>query len=211
MLRRCPKPTMKMSSDGWSSARWRIGEERAMRTQTTRQFRVRRQGGLMRVLSAAVFLALVVMPLTDIGVSAKDNIKIDPVILQDQPVVDPGTVVDPPPVDTPTPEPTIPVLQQVPADGGRLDDPVIKDPGTEVNDLYINPILCPSDLDLAAVDYYGLAANCNLGYADGWELIVMDSQSNWWVHNVINGGGAGQSGLPNDDYYISFTHPSGGY
>ena len=165
----------------------------------------------MRVLFAAVLLALVVMPLTNMGVSAKDNIKIDPVILQDQPVVDPGTVVDPPSVDTPTPEPTIPVLQQVPVDGGILDDPVIKDPSTEVNDLYINPILCPSTLDLAAVDYYGLAANCNLGYADGWELIVMDSQSNWWIHNVINGGGAGQSGLPNDNYYISFTHPSGGY
>src|SRR6476660_10057257 len=110
MFRLGPKPTMKVSSDGWSSARWRIGEDRTMRTQTTRQFRTRRQGGLMRVLFAAVLLALVVMPLTDIGVSAQDNIKIDPVILQDQPVVDPGTVVDPPPVDTPTPEPTIPVL-----------------------------------------------------------------------------------------------------
>jgi hypothetical protein len=158
---------------------------------------------------------MLVMPLTDARVGAKDLHQINPIQIGDQPVVDPGTVVDPPvvdpPVDTPTPAPTLPPVQQVPVDSPVLDDPVVLDPGSQVNDLYINPVLCPASLDLSAVDYYGLAANCNLGYANGWELIVMDSQSNWWIHNVINGSGVGQGGLPNDDYYMSFTHPASGF
>ena len=144
-------------------------------------------------------MAMLILPLTSHGAGAQGSTAIDSI------QVDPGVVLDPPVVDPTLVDPGIVV------DPGILDDPVIADPGTDSNDLYVNPLLCPYTVDLAGLDYYGLAANCNLGYADGYELYVTDSANSVWIHNVINGGAASQSGLPSDNYYISLTHPASGY
>src|SRR5690349_18295184 len=107
---------MDLPSDGWFSSRWRTGEDTMMITQSMQHSRTRRHGGLVRALFAAVLLAMLVMPLTDVRVGAKDLHPINPIQIGDQPVVDPGTVVDPPvvdpPLDTPTPAPTLPPVQQ---------------------------------------------------------------------------------------------------
>ncbi len=120
---------------------------------------------MMRVLFAAVLLAMLLTPLVSRTTGAEGEIVIDPVILQDQPLVLDGT----------TPEP-IPDVVQLEVDPGILDDPVLVDPANDVNDIFINSIYCPYDLDLYSVDYYNLAAGCNgLGHANGYELIVADS------------------------------------
>ena len=155
----------------------------------------------MRVLFAAVLLALVLTPVMSRSVSADPLIDVDPIILDE--------VIDLP-VEEVTPEPTlatIPDLDDVVID----EDLEIYDPSGEVNDIFINPIYCPYDLDLYSVDYYGLAAACNgLGHANGYELIVADSNGGWWLQHIIDNFGAGQSGLPNDTYYISLVHPASG-
>jgi hypothetical protein len=171
-----------------------------MRTQINRKNPLQWRGGLTAVLLAAVLLSLLALPLTSAGVGAEDLKQVDPTL------IDPNIITDPVVAD-----PTVAADPGVIVDPVILDDPVIADPGNEVNDLYINPIRCPYTVDLWSLDYYGLAANCNLGYADGYELYVFDSADVPWIHQVINGGGVGQGGLPNDDYFISFTHPASGY
>ena len=164
-----------------------------MRTQSTRKTRSQRHGGLVRVLFAAVLLGLLVLPLTAQQIGAQDARQVNPDLVLDEPIVIQPEVID----DLPTPEATdesIPDLQGIPIDPDILDDPVFEDPSNQVNDLYVNPILCPHDLDLWSVDYYGLAQNCNLGSADGYELYVFDSANSPWIHQVINGGFANQSG-----------------
>ncbi len=161
-------------------------------------------GNLFRLLFAAVLLGMLMMPLTANRTGAEELRQVDPVILD---VVDLDDVViddfQPEPTPAPTEDPlVIPDLD--------IDDLTIYDPSIYPNDIFVNPVLCPSDLDLWSVDYYGLALNCQGGHANGYELFVTDSNGAWWIHNVIQDFGAGQSGLPSGTYRIDLYHPAGG-
>jgi hypothetical protein len=165
----------------------------------------------MRALVLAVMLGMLLVPLTANRAGAEDLFQVDPAILQDVPLDLDPEVLDPVIVDPgldPSPEPTLDIVDLPDVDLPDIDE--VYDPSIYPNDLYVNPVLCPADLDLWSVDYYGLAFNCQGGFADGYELFVSDSASNWWIHQVINGSGVGQSGLPSDTYRIDIYHPSGG-
>ena len=153
----------------------------------------------MRVLFAAFLLAMLLTPIVSQTAGASGDVVIDPVIL-DQPLV----------LDEVTPEPVLDLVD-IPIDPDILDDPVLVDPSSDVNDLYVNPLLCPYDVDLWSLDYYGLAQGCNLGWANGYELYVSDSASNPSFQQVIQDGPAAVTGLANDTYSLSLTHPASGY
>lgn len=169
-----------------------------MSTQTTRgRNRRQRQGGLIRLLFAAVLLGMLLTPMMSRLAGAEDLDGIDPVVLDELPLEE---ITEEPLVDLQFPDVEL-----------LADEPVLENVEPNINDLFVNPIYCPSDLDLFSVDYYGLAAACNgLGHANGYELIVSDSGGGWWLQAIIDNFGAGQSGLPDDTYYIALTHPASG-
>ena len=166
-------------------------------------------GGLGRVLFVAVLMAMLLMPLSGRGVGAQPIDQVDPTILQDQPVVLDPSVVDPNlPPDPATPDPSIDpnLIPSV-----VIDDftPVVYDPSIYPSSLYINPVLCPYDLDLWSVDYYGLALNCQGGFANGYELHVQTTSAPIW-QQVIQGGGVNIPNIWQDTYSIDFTAPGSG-
>jgi len=168
-------------------------------------------GSLTRALFVAFLMAMIILPLTGNMAGAEDNVVINPVVLGDQPLVVDPSVINPPIVDPDpvTPEPTL-VVNQIPnIDVVQNLTPAIFDPSIYPSDLYINPILCPADLDLWSVDYYGLALNCQGGFADGYELHVQTQSAPVW-QQVIQGGGVSITGIAQDTYAIAFTHPQGG-
>ena len=171
--------------------------------------------GFARVLFVAVLMAMLVLPLTGTRAGAEDNSTINPAISSDQPLVvdnsltDPAvdpSVVDPDPA---TPDDNIDLQIQPSLVADTNLTPVVVDPGLYPSDLSINALLCPADLDLWSVDYYGLASGCQGGYANGYELNVHTVNAPVW-QQLIQDNVVTIPGIAQDTYTIDFTNPASG-
>ena len=182
------------------------------RRQSTRRHRA----GIGRVALVAFVLLMLVLPLTGGRASAADD---ELIILDDTVELAPvdDTVVDDPTLEeTETPSAELDSIDDPLIDDPLIDDPALDpglDPGTTdpvagPSDLYVNPILCPADLDLFAVDYYGLAAGCQGGWANGYTVNVSDLYLNPYSAQVVADGPVFTAGLPEQSYLIGIADPA---
>ena len=170
-----------------------------------RQSKQRRRAGVGRVALVAFVMLMLVLPLTGGRVlSANDEL----IILDD--------TIETAPVDTSSDDAVLEEQETPGAELPQVDDPLLEDPvldpGDPVgpSDLYLNATLCPGDLDLWSVDYYGLAAACQGGHANGWELFVSDINGTPYWQQVVADSYIPVSGLPANDYLVQVNDPAAG-
>ncbi len=164
----------------------------------------RRRAGIGRVALVAFVMLMLVLPLAGGRAFAAD----DELIILDDPQIE---AIDDTLVDDAVFEEETPPAQLDEVDDPILDDPVL-DPGDPVgpSDLYLNATLCPGDLDLWSVDYYGLAAACQGGHANGWELFVSDVNGTPFWQQVVADSHIPVTGLPANDYLVQVNDPAAG-
>lgn len=170
----------------------------------SRQSKRRHRAGIGRVALVAFVMLMLVLPLTSGRASAADD---ELVILDD--------AIEMAPVDDAVDEAVLEEDETPAAELDQIDDPVLTDPVLDPgdpagpSDLYVNPILCPADLDLWSVDYYGLAAGCQGGWANGYTVAVSDVYLNSFSAQVVADGPTYTAGLPAQSYLIGITDLGG--